>query len=176
MTREEKRQVIEELKEKFQSASHIYVVDSSGLTVENINMIRRKCHEKGIEIKVVKNTLAIKAIEAIEKDGLKELIPIFRGPSTIMISESPNGPARLIKEVRKTLDKPILKAAYIESAIYVGDEMLDTVASLKSKEELIGDIILLLQSPMRNVLGALQSGGHKLAGILQALKERGESA
>ncbi len=176
MTRAEKREMVELLKDKFEHSDNIYVVDSSELTVEVVNSIRRKCHENDIEMRVVKNTLAVKALEQIEsKEGLEPLKDIFVGPSTIMLTKVANVPAKMIKELRKEFDKPVLKAAYIDSAMYVGDDMLDMLASLKSKEELIGDIILLLQSPAKTVISSLQSGQQTIAGLVKALQERPES-
>ncbi len=176
MNRAEKREMVALLKEKFEQTDNIYVVDSSELTVEVVNNIRRKCHENDIEMRVVKNTLAIKALEQIEdKEGLDELKEIFVGPSTVMLTKVANMPAKMIKELRKEFDKPVLKAAYIDSAMYVGDDMLDMLASLKSKEELIGDIILLLQSPAKTVISSLQSGSQTIAGLVKALQERSES-
>ncbi len=176
MNRAEKREMVALLKEKFEQTDNIYVVDSSELTVEVVNNIRRKCHENDIEMRVVKNTLAIKALEQIEdKEGLEELKEIFVGPSTVMLTKVANMPAKMIKELRKEFDKPVLKAAYIDSAMYVGDDMLDMLASLKSKEELIGDIILLLQSPAKTVISSLQSGSQTIAGLVKALQERSES-
>jgi len=173
MTRTEKEQMVAVLKEKFEESNSLYIVDSSALTVEVINELRGKCYEHNIEMKVVKNTLAIKAMEQLADDkGFNEMFGALKGPSTILFTEVANAPAKLIREFRKVHPKPILKAAYIDTAVYLGDEMLDTLASLKSKEELVGDIILLLQSPAKNVLGALQSGGSKLAGIVKTLQER----
>ncbi len=173
MTREEKAIIVNELSEKLADSNFFYITDSSTLTVESVNKLRGLCFEKGVEMKVVKNKLIEKALaklEAPEKyDGLLESL---KGPSAIMFTEVSNAPAKLIKEFRKDHEKPVIKAAYIDSDIILGDENLDMLASLKSKEELIGDIILLLQSPMKNVVGALNSGGSKLAGLVKALQER----
>ena len=175
MTRNEKAAEIEVLKEKLDGHSFFYVTDSSTLTVAQVNDLRRKCFEKGIELRVVKNTLALKALEqASEEKGYAPLYDIMKGPSAIMFTETANAPAKLIKEFRKDHEKPLLKAAYIDTDVYVGDETLDQLAALKSKEELIGEVIVLLQSPIRNVLGSLQSGGTTLSGLLKALEERGE--
>lgn len=174
MTRAEKAAVIEELKEKFSKSPFFYITDASGLTVEQTNNLRKALYEKDIEMRVVKNTLVRKALEAAAAEmNYEPLYEHLKGPTAIMFTEVANAPARVIKEFRKQHDKPVLKVAYVEQAIYAGDDMLEALAALKSKEELVGDIILLLQSPIRNVVGALQSGGQTISGILKALEERG---
>jgi large subunit ribosomal protein L10 len=173
MTRQEKTTVINDLREKFKGSSYFYIADSSQLTVEQINNLRALCYEKGVEMKVVKNTLAKKALEMdAEERGFEELYDSLKGPTTLMFAEAGNVPAKLIKEFRKTHDRPVLKAAYIDSDVFVGDDQVEVLAALKSREELIGDVILLLQSPIKNVLGALQSGGQTISGVLKALEER----
>lgn len=175
MTRSEKSQAIEDLKAKLASAEYFYLTDSSELTVAQVNKLRGLCYEAGVEMKVVKNTLARKAMESLQEGkALDGLYDSLKGPTAIMFSETGNAPAKLIKEFREQHHKPVLKAAYIDSDIFVGDDQLDVLKSLKSKEELIGDVIVLLQSPMKNVLGSLQSGGNKLSGLLKALEERAE--
>jgi large subunit ribosomal protein L10 len=173
MTREEKSTIINELKEKFANNSYFYIADSSKLTVEQVNNLRALCFEKGVEMKVVKNTLAQKALEhdAAER-GFEGLYQALKGPTTLLFSDTGNVPAKLIKEFRKKSDKPVLKAAYIDSAIFFGDDQIDVLASLKSREELVGDIILILQSPIKNVLGSVQSAGQTITGLLKALEER----
>ena len=175
MTRQEKAANIATLKEKFQASEFFYVTDSSTLTVEEVNNLRGLCYEKGIEMTVVKNTLAIKALEGIEGMDYSKVYDALRGPSALMFSEVANAPAKIIKEFRKTHGRPILKAAYIGSDVFVGDNQVDVLASLKSKEELIGDVILLLQSPAKNVISALKSGGSTLAGLIKTLQERPEA-
>ena len=173
MTRTEKENAVAGLKTKFEAANFIYLADSSSMTVEQINNFRGKCFENDVEIKVVKNTLAIKAIEQIEdKDGLKDLIPIFKGTTAMMISDKANAPAKLMKEFRKEFERPILKGAYIDSDVYVGDDQIESLASLKSKEDLLGEVVVLLQSPMKNVVSALKSSGGKIAGLLKSIEER----
>jgi len=175
MTREEKAVIIDELKEKFASNPYFYITDTGGMTVAEINNWRRMCFEKGIEYRVVKNTLIKKALEVLPTDYSSFNDKVLAGFSGIMFSaESGKAPAALIKEFRKTKasEKPILKGASIDSAIFIGDETLDTLVSLKSKQELIGEIIGLLQSPAKNVVSALQSGGNKLAGIIKTLSEK----
>lgn len=174
MRKEQKTQAIEELTEKFSNAPFFYVTDSSALTVEQVNNLRGKCYEKGVEMKVVKNTLTKKALESIEGTDYSELYDALKGPTALMFSSTANVPAKIIEEFRKSHDKPVLKAAYIDSSIYIGDDQVKALASLKSKEELIGEVILLLQSPAKNVISALSSGGNKLAGIVKALQERAQ--
>lgn len=172
MKKEEKHEIVLDLKEKLTTHNNFYITDTSNLTVAQVNVIRRKCFEKGITMQVAKNTLIRKAMEATGND-YSELFGILKGTSTIMFSEVGNAPAKLIKEVRKTSDKPTLKAAYIDSAVFIGDKQLDALTQLKSKNELIGEIITLLQSPAKNVVSGLKSSGGKLAGILKTLEERG---
>jgi len=173
MTREEKSTIINDLKEKFANNTYFYIADSSKLTVEQVNNLRALCYEKGVEMKVVKNTLAQKALEQDTSErGFEGLYQALKGPTTLLFSETGNVPAKLIKEFRKTHDRPVLKAAYIDSDIFIGDDQVDVLASLKSKEELIGDIVILLQSPIKNVLGSVQSAGQTISGLLKALEER----
>ena len=176
MTRAEKDMVIDELKGKFSENQFFYLTDSSTLTVAEVNDLRRMCFEKGVEMRVVKNKLAIKAMEALaEEKNLEPLYDALKGPTTILFTETSNVPAKIIEEYRKTHEMPVLKAAYIDSDVYLGDDELKTLASLKSKEELVGDVIMLLQSPIKNVLGSLQSGGNTISGLLKALENRTES-
>ncbi|MFD0939472.1 MULTISPECIES: 50S ribosomal protein L10 [Pedobacter] len=173
MNREEKQEVVLALQEKMQEYGNFYIADTSGLSVEKVNNIRRKCFESGIEMKVAKNTLIKIAIDGLEGDS-SEIFTALKGQSALLFSKVGNGPAKLIKALRKGKEeKPVLKAAYIDSAIFVGDNHLDSLVSLKSREELIGDIIGLLQSPAKNVVSALKSSGGKLAGIVKTLQERG---
>jgi len=179
MTRQEKATVIEELKEKFEHTEFFYIADSSTLTVQEVNDFRRLCFEKGIEMKVVKNTLAQKALEsAPEEKNYAQVYEALKGPTAFLFTDTANAPARVIKEYRKDHERPILKAAYIDTSVYMGDDQLETLTKLKSKEELLGEVIGLLQSPIKNVIGSLQSGGQTLSGLLKALEERagGESA
>lgn len=173
MTKDEKSKYIEDLSAKISESGVFYLADTAALTVEKTNDLRRKCFNNNIELKVVKNTLLQKALERIEDKDYSELYGVLAGPTSIMFSEVGNAPAKLIKDFRKKNDKPLLKAAYIEEAIYIGDESLDTLESIKSKEELIGEIVGLLQSPAKNVISGLKSSGSKLAGILKTLEERG---
>ncbi|QNL47703.1 50S ribosomal protein L10 [Olivibacter sp. SDN3] len=172
MRKEEKQEIVQALTDQIKSYGNFYITDTADLTVAKVNNIRRKCFEKGIKIQVAKNTLIVKALEAAGVDS-DELKGALKGASTILFSEAGNAPAKLIKELRKEGDKPVLKGAYIDAAVFVGDEQLDTLVALKSREELIGEIIGLLQSPAKNVVSALQSGGGTLAGLVKTLQERG---
>jgi large subunit ribosomal protein L10 len=171
MRREEKDSIIDGLREQINNASHFYLTDISNLNAEDTSNLRRKCFEKEIELVVVKNTLLRKALEQSE-GNFEELYDILKNSTSIMFCETGNVPAKLIKDFRKTSDRPVLKAAFVEQSIYLGDEKLDMLSSLKSKEELIGDVLALLQSPMNNLLSALQSGGNNLAGALKTLAEK----
>jgi large subunit ribosomal protein L10 len=171
MTREEKSQVIEALTTKLTEQNVIYLTDISGLNALQTSNLRRACFKANIKIAVVKNTLLAKAMNKSDKD-FGELPSVLKGNTSILLSDTGNAPAKLIKEFRKKSDRPLLKGAYVAEAIYVGDDQLDTLVSIKSKEEVIGDIITILQSPAKNVISALQSGGNKLSGILQTLSEK----
>ena len=171
MTKTEKQATIDTLTKKFSDANFFYFTDTSGLTVEKINQLRRICFEKGINLQVAKNTLIKKALVAGGKFS-DDLDPVLHGPTAIMFTETGNVPAKVIKQFRAGGDKPALKAAYIDSAIYVGENQLEALINVKSKDELVGDIIGLLQSPAKNVISALKSSGGKLAGIVKTLQER----
>lgn len=175
MTKEEKTQVIDELAEKLASNPHFYLTDISALTSEKTSKLRRMCFNKNIGLLVVKNTLLQKAMEKSEGKDYSELFTTLKGSTAVMFSESSSEPAKLIKEFRaQGNDKPVLKAAFVEESAYVGHDQLDALAAIKSKNELIGDLIALLQSPAKNVISALQSGGNKLSGIVKTLSERPE--
>ena len=177
MTKAEKAAAIEVLKDKFGETSFFYITDASTLTVEQINQFRRLCFEKDIEVRVVKNTLAIKALEAApEEKGYAPLSEALKGPSAIMFTNTANAPAKVLKEFRESNEKPVLKAAYIDTDVYMGDDQIEVLAKLKSKEDLIGEVITLLQSPAKNVISALSSGGQTISGLLKALEERGNEA
>ena len=171
MTREEKSRVIEDLTAQLTDNSIIYIADISGLDAGSTTNLRRACFKANVKLAVVKNTLLAKAMEGSNKD-FGELPSILKGNSSIMISETGNAPAKVIKEFRKKSERPLLKGAFIEEAIYVGDDKLDALVNIKSKEEVIGDIVGLLQSPAKNVISALKSGGGKIAGILKTLSEK----
>jgi large subunit ribosomal protein L10 len=171
MTREEKSQVIEELTAELANNTNIYLTDISGLNAGSTSALRRACFKANVRLAVVKNTLLEKAMEASDRE-FGELSSVLKGNTSVMYSETGNAPAKLIKNFRKKSDKPLLKGAFIEEAIYIGDEQLDTLVDIKSKEEMIGEIIGLLQSPAKNVISALQSSGGKLAGIIKTLSEK----
>lgn len=173
MTRAEKAELIEELKGQFENADFFYVTDSSSLTVEQTNNLRKLCFQKGVKLQVVKNTLIKKALESFpEEKGYAALYESLAGPTALMFTETSNAPAKLIKEFRGDDEKPALKAAYIDTDVYVGDDQLSTLAALKSKEELVAEIVALLQSPAKNVISALKSGGSTIAGLVKTLEER----
>jgi large subunit ribosomal protein L10 len=159
MNKAEKTQVIDQLVEQLNANNKIYLADCSTLTVEKVNAFRRQCFEKKISVTVVKNTLLKKALERANDSKLTELIPALKGETALIFTETSNAPAKVIKDFRKNGTKPALKAAYVEDMIFVGDNQLEALASLKSKNELIGDVIGLLQSPIRRVLGALENKG-----------------
>ena len=173
MRREEKNTIINSLAERLKEYSHFYLTDTAELNAADTSALRRKCFENDIKLVVVKNTLLKRALE---QSGInfQELYPILKGTTSIMFTNAGNTPAKLIREFRREHAKPVLKGAYVQESIYLGDNMLDALISLKSKQELIGDIILLLQSPAKNVISALQSGGNKIHGVLETLSKKEE--
>ncbi len=171
MTRQEKANVIEDLTAQLAENATIYLADISGLDASSTSALRRACFKANIKLSVVKNTLLAKAMEASDKE-FGELPDVLKGNTSLMFSETGNAPAKLIKNFRKKSDKPLLKGAFVEEAIFIGDDKLDALVNIKSKEEVIGDIIALLQSPAKNVISGLKSGGGKLAGILKTLSEK----
>jgi large subunit ribosomal protein L10 len=171
MTREEKATVIQDLTAQLAEAPVIYLADISGLNATATSDLRRACFKANIKLAVVKNTLLAKAMEASDKE-FGELPEVLKGNTSLMISDTGNAPAKLIKTFRKKSDRPLLKGAFIEEAVYIGDDKLDALISIKSREEMIGDIVALLQSPAKNVISGLKSGGGKLAGILKTLSEK----
>jgi large subunit ribosomal protein L10 len=174
MNKDQKTLAIQELKTKFESAQFFYITDSSLLTVAQVNQFRRLCFEKGIEMQVVKNTLAKKALQSFGQErGYDSLYPALEGPTAILFTQNASAPAKLIEEFRKLNPKPSLKAAYIDTAVFSGDDQIKVLVSLKSKEDLIGDVIMLLQSPAKNVISALKSGSNTIAGLVKALEQRG---
>ncbi|MCL2167552.1 MAG: 50S ribosomal protein L10 [Lentimicrobiaceae bacterium] len=171
MKQEEKSLIIDAIAKDLADYPHVYITDISGFTVETVNQLRRQCYRRNIKLKVVKNTLLKRAMAQSSVD-YSEIYPALKGVSSIMLSETGNAPAKLIKEFRAKNKKPLVKAAFIEECTYFGDELLDFLCAIKSREELIGELVGLLQSPARNVISALQSGGGKLAGIVKTLSER----
>lgn len=175
MNKEQKNDLIGELTETLQNSGVVYLADTSELTVEATNALRRECFKNNVSLQVVKNTLLEKAMERVEGKVYGELVDVLAGPTSLMISEAGNAPAKVIKAFRKKHEKPILKGAWVDEAIFMGDEQVDTLVALKSREELIGEIIGLLQSPAKNVISSLKSPAGALAGILQTLEERAEA-
>jgi len=161
MNKTEKTQVIEQLVEKLNANDKIYLADCSTLTVEKVNAFRKQCFDKKISVTVVKNTLLKKALERANDSKLADLIPALKGETALMFTDTSNAPAKVIKDFRKSEKKPALKAAYVEEMIFMGDNQLDALVGLKSKNELIGDIVMLLQSPIKRVIGALENKGTK---------------
>jgi large subunit ribosomal protein L10 len=173
MTKEEKHVIIDKLSEQLKAAPNFYLVDASTLNAEKTSNLRRKCFENKVSLNVVKNTLLQKALE---RNGFAatELYSVLAGPTALMISADNAGlPAKVIKDFRKKSDRPVLKGAYVYESLYIGDENVEALANIKSREELIGGIITLLQSPITNVVSALKSGGNTIAGIVKTLEERG---
>ena len=175
MKKEDKGQLIESLVEQLKESNIFYLADISGLNAVQTSDLRRLCYSKGIQLSVVKNTLLKKAMESVEKD-FDELYDVLKGNTAMMFSDTGNLPARLIKDYVKKYktDRPALKGAYVEEMCYVGADNLEFLSNIKSKDELIGDIIGLLQSPAKNVISALQSGGNTIAGLVKTLSERPE--
>ena len=172
MKKEEKNVIIDKLAEQLKENTNFYLADISELNAEKTTALRRKCFEKEVKLTVVKNTLLQKALE---KNGFAEtaIYEVLKGATAIMFTAgAANVPAKVIKEFRASNDKPVLKAAYVQESLYIGDNMLEDLVNIKSREELIGEVITLLQSPAQNVVSALQSAGGKLAGICKTLEER----
>ena len=159
MTREEKAQYISELAAQLSANSIVYLTDTADLTVEAVNTLRRRCFQSNISMRVVKNALLEKAMDQVEGKDFGALRDVLKGSTSVMISDVANAPAKLIADFRKKSPKPLLKGAYIDEAIFIGDDQLSALESLKSKEELIGELIGLLQSPAKNVLSGLQEIG-----------------
>ena len=174
MKREEKDVIINEIAELLNKYPNVYIADTTTLTVAKTTQLRCLCFNKGVKMLVAKNSLIQKAMERTSEENFSGIFSALKGTSALMFSEVGNTPAKLIKEFRKAGDRPILKGAYIDTAVFLGDNQLDILALIKSKNELIGDIIALLQSPAKNVISALSSGGGKLAGLVKTLSERPE--
>ncbi len=170
-TREDKNKLIESIAEKLNEYSHFYLTDISGLNAEETSDLRRKCFDSDIQMIVVKNTLLRKAFDKVE-GSYDELFDTLKGNTSIMFANTGNAPAKLIKEFRKDKEKPLLKGAFVEEGFYLGDDSIEVLASIKSKEEVIGDIIALLQSPMKNVISSLESGKNILAGVVKTLQNK----
>jgi len=174
MTKEEKQKIISEIGAILKDRPNIYLADAGGLTVAEVNQLRRMCFDRGVHMRVVKNTLLRKALEQ-SGNNYEGIFPALRNQSSVFfINENFSVPAKIIRDFRGNKDRPVFKGAYVDSAVFVGADSLATLANLKSKKELIGDIIALLQSPMKNVIGALNSGKHLLSGVLKTLGDRPE--
>ncbi|MDQ2178235.1 MULTISPECIES: 50S ribosomal protein L10 [Marinifilum] len=171
MKKEQKIQIIDSLTEEINASNHFYLTDISEMNAEDTSALRRACFEKDIKLVVVKNTLLKIALEKAEGE-FEGLDNVLKGATSLMLTETGNLPAKLIKEFRKEHDKPILKAAYVEESLYIGDNELEALTTIKSKEELIGDIVALLQSPIKNVVSSLESGKNILAGVVKTLSEK----
>lgn len=175
-TRTQKDEVIAELIGEIKATNVLYLTDASALTAEATSSLRRACHTNGIRMRVVKNTLLRKAMERIEDKDYSALFPTLTGQTAVLFAEKGNAPAKMIQDFRKKNPKPVLKSAWIDEAVFIGDDQIAMLANLKGKEELIGDIIALLQSPIKNVIGGLQgSGGQRIAGLVKALEERAQA-
>ena len=173
MRKEDKQVLIDSILSELKACPNFYLTDVSDLNAEKTSQLRRQCFNSGVKMIVVKNALLHKAMQQMDKD-YEGLYDVLKGSTALMLCETGNAPAKLIKNFRKTSDRPILKGAYIEECCYIGDDMIDALCNVKSKNDLIADVIALLQSPMKNIISGLQSGGHKLSGILETLSDRPE--
>ena len=173
MTREEKDLQIKELTQMLADNSVLYLTDATGLNAEETTQLRRACYKNDVRMRVVKNTLLRRAMEASEVTDFSELYEVLTGQTALLVGNVGNTPAKILKEFRKKSDMPTLKAAYVEESTYLGDDQIDALTAIKSKDELIAELIALLQSPMKNVVGALNSGGNTVSGLVKALQERG---
>ena len=171
MRKEDKSTIIDQIAAVVKNYNHFYLTETTSLNAEKTSELRKECFKADIKLMVVKNTLLRKALESLDAD-YSELFSCLKGSTTVMLSNTGNAPAKLIKEFNKKSDLPLLKAAYVEENLYIGADQLDTLVAIKSKNELIAEVIGLLQSPAKNVVSALQSGGSKLHGVLQTLSER----
>ncbi|PIF05597.1 MAG: 50S ribosomal protein L10 [Draconibacterium sp.] len=173
MKSSEKKVIIDNLQEQINSYNHFYLTDISGLNAEKTSALRRLCFSKDVKLVVVKNTLFRKALESSEKNAnVEEIYDALKGNTTVMFTENANVPAKLIKDFNKKHKRPVLKAAYVEETVYMGENQLEALIAVKSKNELIAEVVALLQSPMKTVIGQLQSGGNTIHGVLKTLKEK----
>jgi len=173
MKREEKDIIVNNLVDHLKESPHFYLTDASELNAEATSLLRRKCFESDIKMVVVKNTLLKRALEQVETE-VDELYDVLKGSTAVMFTDTGNAPAKIIKDFRKKFEKPLIKAAYVEESIYIGDDQLDNLVNIKSKEELLGDLIGLLQSPVKTVMSQLQSGANTLTGVLETLSNKSE--
>lgn len=171
MKSSDKKVIINNLQEQIDSYNHFYLADISGLNAENTSELRRLCFNQNVKLVVVKNTLLRKALESSTLN-LEEIYDALTGNTSVLFSENANAPAKLIKDFSKKHKKPVLKAAYVQESVYMGADQLDALIAVKSKNELIADVIALLQSPMNTLLSQLKSGGNTIHGVLDTLKEK----
>jgi large subunit ribosomal protein L10 len=171
MTREQKKAIIDSLTEQINKSTHFYLTDISQLNAADTSALRRQCFNNDIKLVVVKNTLLTKALEKSNKN-VEEIKTVLSYSTSVMFCETGNAPAKLIQDFRRQNQKPILKAAYVEESVYIGDNQVAALVNIKSKNELIADLIFLLQSPMKTVLGQLESGKHIIGGLVKTLSER----
>ena len=172
MTREEKDLQIKELTQMLADNSVLYLTDATGLNAEQTTQLRRACYKSDVRMQVVKNTLLRRAMESTDGADYSELYEVLSGQTALLVGNVGNAPAKILKEFRKKNQMPFLKAAYVEESTYLGDDQIDALTAIKSKDELIGDLVALLQSPIKNVVGALNSGGNTVSGLVKALQER----
>jgi len=171
MKSSDKKVIINNLQEQIDSYNHFYLTDISGLNAENTSDLRRLCFSQNVKLVVVKNTLLRKALESSNKN-VEEIYDALKGNTSVMFTENANIPAKLIKDFSKRHKKPVLKAAYVQESVYMGADQLDALIAVKSKNELIADVVALLQSPMNTLLSQLKSGGNIIHGVLDTLKEK----
>ena len=173
MTREEKDLQIKELTQMLADNSVLYLTDATGLNAEQTTQLRRACYKNDVRMQVVKNTLLRRAMESTDGTDYSELYEVLSGQAALLVGNVGNAPAKILKEFRKKNQMPVLKAAYVEESTYLGDDQIDALTAIKSKDELVAELIALLQSPMKNVVGALNSGGNTVSVLVKALQERG---
>ncbi|MBS2100148.1 50S ribosomal protein L10 [Carboxylicivirga linearis] len=171
MRKEDKNTVINDLVASINEYSHFYVTEAGGLNAEKSSDLRRECFKKEVKMVMVKNTLLQKALEQVEGE-FGDMYATFKGTTAVLFSNTGNVPAKLIKEFSKANAKPTLKSAYVEESLYIGEDQLEALCNIKSKDEVLAEVVALLQSPMKNVVSALQSGGSTIHGLLQTLGEK----
>lgn len=171
MTKQEKSDYIKDLTNQLAEATNFYLTDISGLDAGMTSDLRRACYKANIKLSVTKNSFLEKAMQASKRD-FGELTSVLKGNTSVMYSDVGNAPAKVIKTFRKKSEKPLLKGAFIEEDVYIGDEQLNILVDIKSKEELIGEVVTLLQSPAKNLISALKSGGGKISGIIKTLSKK----
>jgi len=174
MKREDKNIIIDQLTDRLNAAKAIYITDIADLNAEDTSNLRRMCYAKDIELTVVKNALLKQAFMKSNLD-VEELYKVLNGPTSLMICDVANGPANLIKDFRRKKAKPIIKGAYVEESIYIGDNQLEALTNIKSKNELIADLVYQLKSPMLKVVSGLQSGSNIITGVLKTLANKNEN-